>query len=207
MVHAPQRDVPAAQAARDQRYEFRCWPCTEQLEAIERHFADWQEDEAESRTDIYLIRLRQHGFLPKLRGGSRLEVKQRFAAAGRIELWGMAASSWFPLDEPVRNWLVRDVGFAPCAAKLWSETAHAFRCQMSIEPGWQALDVHKQRRLFSKGQLRAEITRVDCAGRQVDTAGFETQDLSGLRAEIDAAPFAGLANRNYGDFLRDLIGR
>ena len=207
MAHVAERDGAAAQTVREQRYEFRCWPCDEQLEAIERHFADWQEDEAESRTDIYLIRLRQHDFLPKLRDGSRLEVKQRVAVAGRIEVWGMAASSQFPLDEPMREWLARDVGFAPCAAKLWSGTAHAFRCQMSIEPGWQALDVHKQRRLFRKGQLRAEITRVDCAGRQVDTVGFETQDLAGLRAEIDAAPFAGLANRNYGDFLRDLTGR
>lgn len=189
------------------RCEFRCWPSDEQFAAMERNLADWDMESEETRTDTYVLWARHPEFLPKLRGGDTFEVKQCLASHGRMERWGLVASSGFPLGAEIRHWLARECNFAPCSMARWAHSPHAFLCQVSIEPDWCFIEATKSRRTFTLGPLRGEVTRLACSGETYLTAALESEDHALLEDIISAPPFSGLANRNYGEFLRDITRR
>ena len=192
----------------DVRFEFRCWPLEEQAREIEAYFEGWESENEAAQADTYILWLRHPEFLPKLRHGRRLEVKQRLATYGRLEEWGMALADDFPLSERSQTWLsARHKDLTGCAVDLWASSVNAFICQASIEADWRYIDVVKARRLFRDGPFYGELTRFTCGGMSFVTAAIESPDAPALQAVAEAPPFSGLANRSYGEFLRAAIGR
>ncbi len=191
----------------ESRYEFRCWPSSCQIDGIAHCFADWHQEGEEQRTDTYILRSGHPDTLAKLRDGTLLEVKRRLSRKGRIDLWALELSSPLPLDDGARRWLARDCEFSPFNTSAWSRSAHALLCQISIEPHWDFLPVSKIRTNYSKGALSGEVTLISARGTSMHTVALESEDEKALERVLGEQPFAGLANRDYGVVLKDMIER
>ena len=191
----------------ESRYEFRCWPNNCQTDDMTKFFASWDRVDDSRRTDTYIFRKGCCDLLMKLRDQTHFQVKRKLGQRGQIDLWGLQFSSAMPLQDDVRRWLSNACEFSPFNKGKWSQSAHAFLCQVSIEPEWDFLPVSKSRSRFRKGKLTGEVTLVSTRGFSMHSVAVESEDALVLEECISAEPFAGLANRDYGAALREYLRR
>lgn len=179
------------------RFEFRCWP-----DAFDAHAGRLESrlpfGDAEVRADIYLLAPGRTDLMPKLRGGTLLELKVRLGARGLLERWQPVFSDPFPLKASTLTLLAGlfpDVDTSACASPDCLREALAGAADIR--------HVRKTRRKHMENGLRAEITRAECDGRAHASLAFECEDADQLDGEIHALGLAGLANCNYAAALRD----
>tara|TARA_R110000850_G_scaffold10620_5_gene37668 strand:- start:9285 stop:9887 length:603 start_codon:yes stop_codon:yes gene_type:complete len=183
--------------AKPPRFEFRCWP-----DAVDAHVGRLERrlafGDAEARTDIYLLAPGRTDLMPKLRGGTVLELKARLGTWGLLERWHPVVSDPFPLSAPSLTLLAGlfpDADTSACASPDCLREALAGAADIR--------HVRKTRRKHTKNGLRAENTRAECDGRVHASLAFECEDAGQLDGEIHALGLAGMANCNYAAALRD----
>lgn len=179
------------------RWEYRCWPSPDRLTAIRASFDTWHKQTEPPRTDIYLLTPGGGAHLAKLRGGARLEIKQRLNRTDRLEKWGMRRSTDFPLPKGVFDGIDGLSGLdGPFPSPRDLLAAISERNDIS------AVTVEKSRTLYRQDDHQGEITGVAVRGRSFTTVGFESQCAQRLAAIASGAPFAGLENLDYGAFIQ-----
>jgi hypothetical protein len=185
--------------AKPPRFEFRCWP-----DAFDTHARCLESrlafGETEARTDIYLLAPGRADLLPKLRGGTVLELKARLGARGLLERWHPVFRDPFPLAAPslaLLAGLFPDIDTSACVSPDCLRKALAGAADIR--------HVDKIRRKFMANGLRAEIARAECDGRAHASLAFECEDVVRLEEEIRALGLTELANCNYGAALRDPV--
>ena len=183
--------------AKPPRFEFRCWP-----NAFDTHARRLESrlafGDTEARTDIYLLAPGRTDLMPKLRGGTVLELKARLGVRGLLERWHPVFSDPFPLAAPSLTLLAGlfpDIDTSACASPDCLREALAGAADIR--------QVRKTRRKHMGNGLRAEITRAECDGRALASLAFECEEADQLDGEIYALGLTGLANCNYGAALRD----
>jgi len=168
------------------RYEYRIWPNTMAVPAVEMLQRSWLLAGAESRSDIYLVSPRSPWILAKLRSGTHLEIKQRQARiAGGLQYWTLPVSSAFPLTPEVRRKLASAIavlGRLPSEAAL--SPAHLVAAVETALPGVVPVTARKSRLLFRKGASRAEICRTTILGHARLTLCVEDAEASRAAAAV-----------------------
>lgn len=202
MIHAfVIRALPEVSTGPEGRYEFRVWPRSMPT-AIARLQATWPLMGADRRADIYLVTPQSPETLVKLRGGQKLEIKQRGPDLGALQFWTGPVSDEFPLGPRAFADLMSAFrlhgGLSPDAAL---SPAHLLAELSVAAPAIAPVTVRKARLTFRKGTCRAEICRASVHGRSVPTLALEDPDPVSARAAVGALGLDRFANVSYGDIL------
>lgn len=189
------------------RYEYRVWPRTMAVPAVEMLQRSWLLTGAESRSDIYLVSPRSHWTLAKLRSGMHLEIKQRqTGVAGGLQHWTVPVSAAFPLAPDVRRKLASAIavlGSLPSEAGL--SPAHLVAALETALPGVVPVTAHKSRLLFRQGTSRAEICRTTILGNARLTLCVEDAEASSAAAAVRQLQLGNMRNLSYGDMLNSRL--
>ncbi len=184
--------MPLSPASR-RRFEFRYAISGE----AEPDFLGWHDHGQEERSDIYILRLPRADLLPKLRGGNRLQIKRLMAGAGALQYWIMTVDVGMDAVGAHSPALLPGLPIGTNASGL----VDAARSN----PEYHVVEVAKQRRLFTKGQVRAEIVsaRAELAGsrRTIRSVAFEAANAAEMIDIMTARGVLARINSHYGMLL------
>lgn len=189
----------------DMTCEYRTWPDQDDaLAATIRR--DFQSRQMEDRMDDYLLPAGASSltFLPKIRAGKKLEIKQKVRTEGEIEIWRRILSEKFPLEPSVQRVLETvypGVRFSADALDTPGRLVrtlmpHAFVCR-----------VRKTRLTLQKGGCKAEITEIEALGKEALTVALECSKFSPVADYLRKQGNSLLPNINYGAWLRTQLSR
>lgn len=185
--------MSAASEPVPERYEFRCWP--------DRPVAlpEWLETaEREARSDMYCLRPGNADLLPKLRGGTRFQIKRRLDEEGGLERWAMAFDAALPLGTEDRAAIEEQLGLVVAAEQ--ARDGHDLVAALARQ-GLQVAKVSKYRRQAQRGGVKIEATLVSGPGAPQLSIGLEGTNLQAVRDAAVALGVADLPNRSYHDWL------
>ncbi|CAM3845285.1 hypothetical protein [Litorimonas haliclonae] len=186
-------------------YEYRVWDSSVTLTQDELE-ASFGQGRHETRTDVYLPPLRD--CLPKFRGQSRLELKERLDKVDGIEIWKRSVSSGFPIsDLDLKH-------FQPCVPQLTLSTETFREAENALgyfRERLELLPIKKSRTLYGidiRGKIAAEIelTAVSINGKNYQTLAIECSDHQSalnLASELD---LRREENISYADWIKKLSG-
>jgi hypothetical protein len=183
----------------DQRWEFRCWPRT--LLGYDRDLrAKYAFAGAETRTDRYFLVPGRRNVMPKLRGGERLEVKVQRRVRRSLQLWEMVLSAGFPLHKEDMAILSLHL-----SGQVPSLSAGASPQAVSAELAYatEVFDVQKQRILYDRAGLTAELCIAASGARWACSLAFECEEAGPVVAELERIGLQGFPNLSYADALQD----
>ena len=161
--------------------------------------ADYRRGETETRTDTYFLFPGRRDIMPKLRAGSRFEIKSLARQCGPLEAWQLDLSAPFPLrpeDLATARRVFRAAG--ALAPPIWSPDA----LRGALAPFSEIRVVDKARQLYWRGCLRAEITFVHAQSLSAWTLAFECEERDRLLDACDSLGLTDLSNLSYAQALR-----
>lgn len=176
----------------DERWEFRAWAGT--LSAFS-HVAHPDDDAVttEERRDTYILTGDPASTI-KIRGGELFEVKRMLREKGGCQLWEMANSVPFPVDDDVLHaWLPAHVH----ASDPQSLISSAASCACIREVG-------KQRHLFAVSDADVELASITIDERRFATVCIETKSFRTCRRLVEEFQLQAFENKAYGSFLREV---
>ncbi|WP_018698294.1 hypothetical protein [Amorphus coralli] len=186
------------------RWEFRTWFAPG--EPIGGPFEGWTAKDTTQRTDVYLILPGAHGLLPKLRGNTRLDVKQRIALDDPLQQWRVAFGADFPLadddlDEALG--LLARPGLRP-AADAGLDGERFLAALREHVPGLLERTVTKRRTSFVRDVVIGERTAVEVAedGSHAVSIALESTDPDALRTAMTVSGLEDRPNVDYGAWLK-----
>lgn len=160
----------------DARFEYRIFaPRLDEVEQRLRALAEEGDDEA--REEIYLVGARPDRNV-KVRDGA-IEVKALREERHGLERWEPLPAHELPVEgDWVRDALASHLGLERLTAPREAYDLDTLAEEV-IEPTRDVtgLRVRKERRHFSADGARAELTRVELAGRTLQTAAVESADV------------------------------
>lgn len=166
-------------------------------EAAPPDFAGWTDHGQEKRSDIYILRLSRADLLPKLRGGNRLQIKRLMAGAGALQYWIMEVDVGMAADSTGSPALLPGLPTGSKASGLVDAAGS--------NPEYHVVEVAKKRRLFTKGQVRAEIVSAlaHFAGSQrtIRSVAFEAENAADLIDVMARRNVLEKINSHYGMLL------
>lgn len=195
------RDRNGQPPSDDGRFEYRIWP-RQSHPAATRLSSHWRQVGAERRADIYMLHRDSERVLIKLRGGTRIEIKQLRFRVGTVEHWTMPLSADFPLTASARSMIAEALVLRRRLPETSGLTAAHLLASLgaSIVP----LPVRKSRLLFRAASCRAEICRVAVDDWTGHTIALEAPDIPTIAVAIDELELGSLPNRSYGEVLLQL---
>lgn len=179
-------------------WEYRCWPDDT---APFRPLLDTEFRPAgtETRTDTYFLLPGRDDLMPKLRGDTRFEVKQRLAQRAGLDCWSLALSAGLPIQPEVVR---RLEAWFPA---LWA-TASGFATARDLASALAGetimLRVAKTRELYEADGLRGEFTMARTREQSAMTVAFESREEAPLREILSRLDLACLPNLTNADALR-----
>lgn len=189
----------------EQRWEFRCWPRT--LLGYDRDLhAEYAFAGAETRTDRYFLVSGRSNVMPKLRGGERLEVKVQRRVQRDLQLWEMVLSAGFPLPEEDMSLLRLHLsGQVPSLRTGTSPQAVSAELGSATE----VFDVQKQRILYDRAGLTAELCIAASGARWACSLCFECEEAGPIVSELERIGLQAFPNLSYAAALQDpdILGR
>jgi|GEM_PF-6806957 len=187
-------------------YEYRVWDSSASLSQADLE-ATFGKGRHETRTDTYLPPLQN--YLPKLRGQTRLELKEKIDKIDGVEVWERSVSADFPVSQPELE------QFARCTPNLEYPTEvfqDADSALAYIRDRLATISIEKNRTLYEldiRGKLAAEIelSTVSFKNESHLTLAIECSDLQSalnLASELD---LRRSENMSYADWIRKQAGQ
>ena len=186
-------------------YEYRVWNSSVTLthQELEASFGPGRQ---ETRTDVYLPPIQN--YLPKFRGQSRLELKERLDKIDGIEIWKRSVSSGFPVSElDLKH-------FQPCVPEL-TLSAETFReAEIALAYFRERLElfpIKKHRTLYEidiRGKIAAEIelTAITVNNKKHQTLAIECSDHQGALNLISELDLRREENISYASWIKKQSG-
>lgn len=185
--------MPATCEPVAERYEFRCWP---ELPVV---LPGWLESaQREARSDVYCLWPGDADLLPKLRGGTRFQIKRRLGQERGVEGWAMTVDAALPLSAEDRAAVERQLGVALAADQAFN--GHDLVAALGRQ-GMQVVKVSKYRRQAERGDVKFEATLLSGPGAPQLSIGLEGTNLQAVHDAVVALGVADLPNRSYRDWL------
>ncbi len=186
-------------------YEYRVWDSSITLSQSELE-SSFGKGRQENRTDIYLPPT--GNYLPKFRGQSRLELKEKLDIVDGIESWERSVSADFPISEAELarfQKCIPDLGLSPESFRDAQSALSFLRERLNLLP------IKKSRTLYEieiRGEIGAEIelTAISVNNKNYQTLAIECSDhqsASNLAAELN---LHRSENMSYADWIRKQAG-
>jgi len=198
---ARRRDEPPRRrqeggSGEDARFEYRVFaPRLDEVEQRLHALAD--EGDREAREEIYLVGARPDRNV-KVRDGA-IEVKALREERHGLERWEPLPARGLPVEgDWVRDTLASHLGLERLAAPRERYDLDTLADEV-IEPARDVagLRVRKDRRHFSPEGARAELARVELAGRVLETAAVESADVREAVRWVRRLGLDAWANTSY----------
>lgn len=181
-------------------YEYRAWPvhAGPLIDAIHNSFPFLG---MEARTDDYVlpVQMKCDFYLPKIRSGTKFEIKRRLSGLGLMEIWQREVSQVFPLDPELLPLLEEMYPGAPVSRTAMGTPAHLVSALSSHS---FVCRVEKTRLLYQAGPCKAEITRISLYERNALTIALESSEPGPVSDFLDNLDAPLPPNLDYGAWLR-----
>jgi hypothetical protein len=188
------------------RYEWRVWAGGLDAMAARIEGAAAPED-ARSSAETYVVTRTTIAVNPKIRDGL-LDVKVLRGTSHGFEQWEPLTKHRFPVPaDPVVQDLLERLGVRTQphdrAALTFAELIEEV-----IGPSAMlaAVDVRKDRRLFTLDDCIVELAEVSIAGSATESAAIESADLESLRSTAGSLGFTAAPNVSYPKMIHRVLG-
>lgn len=186
------------------RFEFRCWG--DSLEdAHDRLDSRWHPVAETNQADVYYLGGPDDLTL-KSRDGF-FQVKERIARHNDLEQWNKVADIRLPAPwEDILPWLQRAFGLSPRAQGEGVVDQNMLNAWLQRQETVTVAPVAKDRRQYRLSVLMAEYTRVEVAGRRMETVAAESPDPEAVAWARRDLGLAKRANESYPTALARILG-
>ena len=182
-------------------YEYRVWDSSVTLTQAELE-SSFGQGRQETRTDVYLPP--KQNYLPKFRGQSRLELKERLDKVDGIDIWRRSVSAAFPISKPDLE------HFQPCVPNLTLSLETFREADAALDYFRERLDllpIKKSRTLYEiaiRGKIAAEVelTAVTVNGKSYQTLAIECSDHQSALNLASTLDLRRSENISYADWIR-----
>ncbi|WP_416878843.1 hypothetical protein [Litorimonas sp.] len=190
---------------RDVTYEFRIWDKNIQISPDDLT-ALFGSPRREARTDLYWPP--KEPYLPKFRSHDRLELKERIAKKGGLDIWKRSVSAEFPIPERDLKAFCVCSPELPLAANDFASFEAAMNYLMNKVP---LLPVTKQRALYQAtetGEEKAEIevSEILVLGKSHTTLAIECSSKDAALDLVSQLNLFEFDNMSYLDWFAERKG-
>jgi hypothetical protein len=188
----------------DPRYEWRIW-ADDLSDVGARIRASASADDRRGGRETYIASIETTATNAKIRDGM-LDIKVLQSADRGFEQWVPLDKRPFPITGRVTSDLVSRLGITTVVDRTqytWSRLLEEIIVPM---PQLAAVEVTKDRRLFTHAGCIVEFADVTVAGTRVQTAAVESADLAVLSRLSESLGMTRAPNVNYPRMIHRVLG-